>query len=184
MAPEMANPHADRSGSADLKPSDDFFNSSSGLNRWIVSHLHIIILVSVAAYFIGRKLYAWYLDRRSRNLAAREPTFSDTQVEEKLRAARERQFLASREAMKRDAQLKEQQRLEALAEKERKMKAAQARSAEQGNDDDAGNRLGFSEKLPSLPSGNNYRPLSSNNGGGGGGGGYRPTGFSRPKRGG
>ncbi len=178
-----------QSGEATMSPNpgDGAFTNTIGnqlaLNAWIRSNLYIILTVIVVAIFAATRLYAMIQERASQRQIAeiRNGATSDAAINDGIRQARERQLQAGKEAQKRDAELREQRRLEDLAEKERKLRERQQQQGVEGSNN--GNALGFTERLPALPSGNNYRP-SDTWGSGGGGGNYRPTGFARPRRGG
>ena len=160
------------------------FDNQLALNSWIRSNLYIILTVLAIAIFAASRIYAMIQERASQRQIAdiRSGATSDSAINDGIRQARERQVQAGKEAQKRDAELREQRRLEDLAEKERKLRERQQQQVTQGGE---GTALGFTERLPTLPSGNNYRPSDSwGSGSGGGGGSYRPTGFARPRRGG
>lgn len=175
------------SGEATMRPTPgdgaftNAFDNQNHLNKLIRSNLYIILTLAVVAVFVATRLFKWYQERTSANQVAEihRSRTGDEAINDGIRQARERQMRAVQEAQKRDSELREQRRLEDLAEKERKLKERQ----QQQQLPEGGVALGFTERLPTLPSGNNYRPFSdsSNNGGGGS---YRPTGFARPRRGG
>jgi hypothetical protein len=79
------------------KPADvmDAIASSSGLSAFLVSNLHLIAFALIAIYFVGKWLRVWMEDRASRSAVG--ATVPDDVVQDKMRAARERQFLAGRE---------------------------------------------------------------------------------------
>lgn len=181
------------SGSARLQPDGRNFIKKShpysaldnpthqDINQWIRSNLHIVLILTVVAIFAARKLRTMFLEWQSQRQVAsiNNDRTPDDKINDGIRQARERQMQAAKEAAKRDAELKEQRRLEDIAERERRLKEAQSQAAQE-----AGKQVGtaFSERLPTLPSGNNYNPSSSWSNDDSRSH-YRPTGFARPRRG-
>lgn len=157
------------------------------INAWIRRNLHICLILAVIAFFAARKLRILYLDWQSqqqvKSINSADNRTPDDKINDGIRLARERQMQAAKEAAKRDAELKEQRRLEDIAERERRLKEAQLQAEQEGNRTvGSSSDAGFSERLPTLPSGNNYIP-SSNWSNDDSRSHYRPTGFSRPRRG-
>lgn len=184
LAPERGGPplrafQGAPGGSATMKPRADFSNTGTGVHAFLLANWHLLVFAVIIGFFVWRAVSTWWLDMRSA-AAAGGTTLSAGEIEDKMRAARERQFLAAREAQKVEAERRERQRLEDLAEKERKWREQQAKAAAEGAFEGEGQRLGFNEQLPNLSSGRNYRPSTEWNSNSGGG--YRPTGFSRPRR--